>query len=451
MGIIILIIILGAAVGLITFFVIRSILAPKRVTALANLIKQGKNSQAIRAAKNILAKDPRDPDAHYLLGQAYLAENKAELALMEFKAVNDIGQFDGLVREVPFREKIADLYAKFNQSEEALKEYLLLIRKDPNNPDYYYNAGRLFEERNRSQKAAALYKKAVEINPRHSAAHSGLGSLLFRAKRYAEAKGYLDEAAKMDPENYRAFFYIGKIHKEFKDHTAAMSAFEKASKDPELKLKALVERGGSLLALGDFDRAAAELERALKHGDNESSPELLFARYFLATAYEKTRRIEAAIEQWEKVYQKKPGFRDVAEKLSQYQELRHDDRIKDYLTAGGDEFAEICRKLTGAMGLAVRDVSGIDNGCDVVAMEAQSKWRNTRNLPILIRFLRGTESIDEGTVRVLHEEMKKQSVTRGVLVCSSTFSRLAQEFVESRPIDLQNKDRLQELLKKIEM
>ncbi len=451
MGIVVLIMILGAAVGLITFFVVRSILAPKKVAALQNLIKQGKTTQAIRIAKAILSRDPRDSDAHYLLGLAYQAENKAELALMEFKSVNDIGQFDGVVNEIPFREKIADLYAKFNQPEEALKEYLVLIRKDPHNAEYYYRAGRLFEDRNRSEKAAALYKKAVELDSRHSQAYSGLGSLLFRAKRHAEAKGYLDSAVRLDAENYRAWFYIGKIHKEFKDHTAAMSAFEKASKDPELKLKALVERGSSLLALGDYDRAGAELERAIKHSENDSAPETLFARYFLAVAYEKTRRIEPAIEQWEKVYQKKPGFRDVAEKLSQYQEMRHDDRIKDYLTSSAAEFCEICRKLTAAMGLTARDVSNMDNGCEIVAMEPQSKWRNTRNLPILIRFLRGTEVIDEGTVRVLHEEMKKQSVNRGALVCSSTFSRTAQGFAESRPIDLHNKDRLQEFLAHIEL
>lgn len=451
MGIVILIIILGVGVGFITFFVVRSVLAPKRVASIANLVKQGKHAHAIRLSKAILAKDPRNADAHYLLGLAYLGENKAELALMEFKTVNQIGQFEGFVREVPFRQKIAELFTKFNQPEEALKEYLLLIKQDPGNPDYYYQAGRLFEDRDRSSKAAALYKKAVELDGKHSKALSGLGSLLFRAKQYAEAKGYLDSAVRLDPENYRAWFYIAKIHKEFRDHTAAMSAFEKATKDPELKMRALVERGGSLLALGDYDRAAAELERAVKNAEDESANETLFARYFLAAAYEKTRRLEPAIEQWEKIYQKKPGFRDVAEKLTQFQEMRHDDRIKDYLTSNIEEFASMCRKLTTEMGYSVRDITPIEHGCEIIAVEPQSKWRNTRNLPTVIRFFRGTETVDEGTVRALHEAMKKQNVNRGMLVCSSIFSRSAVEFVESRPIDLLNKEKLQELLNKISL
>lgn len=451
MGIAFLTIILGAAVGLITFFVIRSILSPRRITVLANLVEQQKYSDAIRAARPILARNPRDPQAHYLLGEAYLGEDKPELALMEFKTVNEIGHFEGIVSEAPFREKIAELYLKFNQHEEALKEYLLLINKDPQHADYYYRAGCLFEERNRSAKAVTLYKKAVEVDPNHQQVHSSLGALLFRAKQFAEAREHLDTAVRLDPQNCGAHYYLGRICKEFRDHTSATAAFEKASKCPEYRLRALVERGSSLLALGDYDRAIAELERAVKHSEGESTPEALFARYFLATAYEKTRHIEPAIEQWEQIYRLDPGFGNVAEKLNEYQDLRNDDRMKDYLTSGADQFTRICHKLTIAMQLEARDASRIDNGCEIVAVESQSKWRNARTLPVLLWFLRGSEIVDETTVRALHEVMKKQSINRGAIVCSSTFSRVAQEFAESRPIDLYGKEKLQPLLQGIDI
>jgi hypothetical protein len=162
-------------------------------------------------------------------------------------------------------------------------------------------------------------------------------------------------------------------------------------------------------------------------------------------------RIEDAVVQWELIHSKKSGFRDVAEKLARFQDLRTNDRMKDYLTIGRDAFIEVCRQLTETLGLAVRDAHGIDNGGEVIAVENTSKWRNARSLPKLIRFLRVADIIDEPAVRQVHEEMRKQGITRGLIVTSSTFSRLAQDYAEGRPIDLYGKDRLESLLEQIEL
>ena len=450
MALTIAIIILGLAIAVVAFFLARSILVPKRVETLRNLLKQNKTQAVIKAAKQLIAKDARNADAHYLLGLAYDQENKNELALMELKTVNQIGNFDGLVEEVPFRKKIAELYSKFNQQEEALKEYLLLLKREPNNADYYFAVGRIFEERNRTARAAQYYKKATELNPRNGEAHARLGLLLYRAKRSVEARAELDAAVKVQPENHDAWYYIGKILKDSRDCVAAMSAFEKASREPALKVKALIERGGCLINMGSLDRAVSELERAVKLADEGTSEEL-YARYFLAHCHEKRRRIELAVDEWEYIYSKKPDFRDVAEKLGKYQDLRTDDRMKDFLTLGRDEFMQVCTRIAQAMGLTVRDTKEISGGSEVVAVENTSKWRNARAMPKLIRFLRVADVVDESTIRDAHEEMRKQSITRGMVVTSSTFSRLAQDYAESRPLDLYDKEKLQSLLQQIEM
>lgn len=449
MGLIILIIILGVVIGFTTFFLIKSILAPKRVTRLATLVKQKKSSAALRVGKQIVAREPRNGDAHYFLGLAYLQDNKPELALMELKTVNEIGNFDGMVPEVTFRERIADLFARFNQPEEALKEYLLLIQKNQSNPDYYFRAGELFEQRGKGGRAVAYYKKAIEYEPSHDEAHMRMGTLLYRAKRPADARGYLETAVRFQPDNYEAHFYLGKIHKENKEYRSALTSFERAAKAQEFKSRALMERGVCYIKLKDMGRAISELERAVKLASTDpGSGEALYARYYLATAYEQTRKIELAVEQWEQIYKQRPNFQNVAEKLSQYQDLREDDRVKDFLTMGQEQFRETCGSIARSLGLRVQDVKDIDQGCEVLAYEAQSKWRNARQLPKLLWFVRVPELIDESRVRALHEEMKSQNVSRGIMISSSNYSRVAMDFAETRPIDLFNKDRLQEMLKR---
>ena len=433
-------------IGVVTFFIVRNLVAPKKIARVEQLLKQNKNSAAIRATKQILVKDPRNPEGHFLLGRAYLQDNKPELALMEYRTVNQIGHFGGVVKEVPFRKQMAQLFQRFNQPEEALKEFLLLLQKEPNNADLYFQTGTLFEDRKKATKAVGYYKKTLALQPGHGLAYLRLGMLYYRAKRFPEAQEYLEKAVRYQPENYEAHYFIGRMQKENKAYVEALQSFEFATRSPEFKVKSLIERGGCYLETNSVERAIPELERAVKLADEARSPDAIWAHYFLAGAYERSRKIERAIEHWEAVYRIKPGFQDVAEKMGQYQDLRQDDHIKDFVTASQTEFRNMCEHAIKAMGFSVQDISDIENGCQVIADESSTNWRNTRKQPRLIRFFRVAEMIDESRIRDLHEEMKNQNLTRCILVTSSGFSRVAMTYAESRPIDLYDKDKLLQLL-----
>jgi tetratricopeptide (TPR) repeat protein len=449
--IILIIIILGAGLGAISFFVIKSFILPKKFSNLEQMLKQGKTSSVTRGAKQMLAKEPRSMQAHYLLGQAYLMDNKPELALMEFKTVNQIGDFGGAVPEKQFREKIAALFEKYNQPEEALKEYLLLIKLEPHNGEYYFKSGKMFEARDKSEKALNYYRKALQLEPRHAEAHFKLGFLLYRNKKPVEAKAELEAAINTDPGNYKAYYYIGKLLKDGHDYIGALHAFEKAQRDPEFKIKALVERGACYLNTQSYENAVAELERAIKITTDPGSAETLFAKYFLANVYEKTRNVDKAVGLWEEIYAKKSSFRDVAEKLSQYQDIQTDDYVKDFHTAPMDQFYEMCKSIAEVIGLNVQDIKDIPNGCEILGVEAESKMRNVRKIPKLVRLLRVAELIPESTVRALQDEMKSQNVPRGIIITSSNFSRKAVDFASNRPIDLYGKEQLQQILKKADI
>jgi len=448
-GFVIPIIIVGTVVGVLTLFIIKSFIAPRKIESVADLLNSGKNQQAIKAAKQLLAKDPRHVDAHYLLGQAYIAEGKTELALMEFKMVNQIGKFDGLCREVPFRKQAAELYRKFDQPEEALKEYLLLIKKEPVQADHYVAIGELFEDRQMTDKALPYLQKAVELNPNNADAHLRLGILIYRKKKLVEARAELEAAVKLDSENCQAHYYLGRLLKEIHEYPAALRSLEKAQRDPEYKSKSLIEAGTCYMSMNNMDRAISALERVINLDGNTTANEMMYARYFLSLCYEKVRNIDSAIEQWEEIYAKKPSFRDVAQKLSQYQELRTDDRMKDYLTSSPEEFEQICRAITAGLKLEARDVMANPHGLEINAVEAEKNWRSGRPMPRLILFMRDTDMIDISIVRSLSEKMKKDNISRGIVVTCSNFARKAIEFAETRPIDLVNKDQLSAVLKKV--
>ena len=159
------------------------------------------------------------------------------------------------------------------------------------------------------------------------------------------------------------------------------------------------------------------------------------------------RKLEKAIDQWELIYSNDATFKDVAEKLSQYQDLRHDDTLKDFLTASMPEFQKICSAVIESMGMSIREMGNTTGGCQVTAIDLEQKWMGVKQLPRLIRFLRVAELIAEPEVRSLYEEMKNSSINQGMIIASANFSKKASKFADSRPIELYNKDKLTALLK----
>ncbi len=197
--VIILTVILGSIVFFLMLFILKSVLSPKKISKIQKDLKSGKYSSAIKGAKSIIAKNPRDSEARYLLGKAYLADKKPELAFMEFKTLNKTAVFNNPATEIEFRDSIADLYLKFQQPDEALNEYILLNKKDPKNPKYYFKAGQLYENKNMSDQALMYFQKTIEIDSRFAEAYASMGLLLFKAKQFPEAEKAIATALKLEP------------------------------------------------------------------------------------------------------------------------------------------------------------------------------------------------------------------------------------------------------------
>jgi len=285
-----------------------------------------RNLQAMRAAKAVLEKDPKNVEAHYLLGKAYLADKRNEQALREFRSVSRLGIEGRDIPESEFRETIAALYTEFHEEEEALKEYVVLIKKQPDNPDYYFRAGKLFSNRNRGDLAEQYLKKAISLNPREEKYHFELGMHYYVSKRVKEASTEFEATSKLNPTDSQIQLYMGKILKDGKDYTGALPYLESASRDQDMKLRALVELGSCYMSLRMIDKAIIELERAVNVIEKEAELDSLHARYLLAMCYEKNQEFTQAIAQWDKIYAQKKNFRDVGAKLTQYIEYRTSEK-----------------------------------------------------------------------------------------------------------------------------
>ncbi|MDR2394202.1 MAG: tetratricopeptide repeat protein [Treponema sp.] len=436
---------------LLIFFVVKYLMAPKRIETLPKLLAEGNTQGVIKSALAIITRQPKSVEAHYYLGMAYLAENRDSVALIELKFVSQMGVIGRSIPEIDFRQTMAQLFIRCNQPEEAIKEYLLLIRLAPEKAEFYYQAGKLFIERNRMDTAKHYLYKAAALDPHDSRVHCELGSLLYKEQRTQEAKIELERAIQTSQNNGQAYFYLGKLLKDAQDYAAALQAFEQALRNKEYRIKAFIERGICYIALEAMDKAIFELELVIKTIGDETHPDSLYARYFLGTCYERFNQIDKAIAQWDRIYTIKKNFHDVKNKLVQYADYRY-DVLKDYLNYGEKEFLALCKDIvTKGMDFKVHDMKAIPNGSELLVIEGDALMnQNNRDSYWLIRFYRVQELIHEYAVYIMLEDLKRQNIHQGIIVTNSGFAQDAIDYAKARSVKLMDKKELLQLLQKIQ-
>ncbi len=422
---------------------------PRKLEEIEKLIEAGQVKLAIRKLNEILEKDDRNGYAHYLLAESYMKENNIQYAILEYRQVLKLGKFDDKVREVDVRSRLARIYRERNASEEAKKEYLILTKIDPANYENYYQLGVIFFNSGQFDKAIPYFKKSIASNNKHDMSHYYLGQIHYRTGNYNDAKQSFIDALKIDQGNYKAHYFLGLVLRQIGDYEWAIKEFEISQKSDELKVKSFLAKGTCYIEREQLPKAVIEFERGLKFAKRGSDTELNL-RYFLAEAQERMRDLHSAINNWEKIVQVNPNFRDVQEKLKAYAEFRQDDRIKDFMIAGLAQFEHTCRKIVEGMGHNIMDVDIIsDTEIEMLVTETEGKWRNTRRSNRIVRILRTTDTTNDKLLRKLHEQMKPKNANRVIIISTGDFSQSAIDFSNTRPIELIGKGDLVRLLRKI--
>lgn len=445
------IVFIGAGLLALGIYVVKRLVGPKRMVALENALENGNSKLLMRHAKSLLARNERNVDAHWYLGEAYRLEERYDLAVVEYRYITNSARYTAAAHEKKVREALAGTYLKLGQLDESQKEYILLSKLEPENFDYVYKIAKLFEDRNFSDSAFSSYKKAIALNPKHGPSHVRLGVILYQRKQLKEANRAFMTALRYAPQEAAPYYYLGKISRAAGDAAGALIQFEKALKDPELRQRALYERGFIFVTRGDLKQAIDELGKAASAGEDDLTASLA-VHHLLAQCYEASKDIVHAVEHWEKIYEKNPKYKDVAEKLAKYSDLRTDDKLKDFLIAPQQKFQEYSAKIVESMGLAVQDVFMKNQDLvELYALETQSKWRNQKKAPSIIKVIRSIDPIGYDTIRALYDQMRRMNANRSICIAASKFTRTALEFAQIRPIELIDKDELTKILQGIQM
>ena len=435
-----LILIIGilGVVSLFAFYLVKTYVFPKKIDELAEMIAQGQAVIAIRKLQVLVEEDDHNPYLHFLLGEAHSALENTQEAIMEYKAaLKYLGQ-DPRAKEETVRNRLAKKHLETRNFNEAKKEYLILTKVNPDDPENFYQVGLLFENAGLSDKALPYFMQAVKLKPNHEDAQFHIGVINYNHKNIRDAREALTEAIKANPKHHGAHYYLGQCLRTAKDLDWSIKEFDTAAKDETWKGRALLGKALCLYEKGLFSQSLTELQTALNFAAGSSELKLNIY-YSMAAAGEKMRDFNTAIANWEKIMDINPRFRDVSDKLAKYEEFRVHDSIKDFMIASPGKFERICRDMVEGEGYHVSDLSVVSDGeVNIIASDAEegTGWRSSKRPTTMFVVYRTTEPIPEKDIRVLHEGIRQKGITRATCMTTSEFTTQAEIFAQSRPIDL---------------
>ncbi|MGC8765528.1 MAG: tetratricopeptide repeat protein [Brevinematia bacterium] len=448
------IVISGLIVGLVglgIIYVVQNLIKPHKLDTIKSMLESGKYQDAINALNAILKNDESNPLAHLYLAEAYYLSGSYDLALVEYKQVIFTGKFSNSATERVIRRRLAEIYMKFNQLEEAQKEYIILSKIEPHNAEYLYQIGNIFYLRGMREQAISYLDKAMKSGKNSADVYFLMGKIYYEVSRPNEALAILTNCVKLDPKHSEAHYYIGLILKSMNSYGKSIQEFDitEQTKDLSLKIKAIYQKGLCKMEIGDLEGAKADFERGLKYSSEENNTTIAI-RYALGLAYEKERRLVEAVEQWEKVAQLRPNFQDVQLKLAQYEDLRVDDKLKDILTSTPTTFEIITQNLLRNIGYEPLESTMIDDdNIEIVGMEKSTKWRNVRGGKVLVRVSRDNEDVGEDQIATLVEKLKSVHGIRAVYITTGKFTPQALRYSENRPVDLYDRQKLTGIFKQL--
>jgi tetratricopeptide (TPR) repeat protein len=146
----------------------------------------------------------------------------------------------------------ANAYDKAGLSDQSIRIYQEILKKDPDSIPVFMNLGGLYFRRRMFERAIPYYEKVVRLNPKHYQGHYWLAVCYWKLKRYYAAINTLEEIIEFLPTFKDALNLMGDCYERIGEGAKAEHYYLKAiSADPD----------GRVIHRGILDRSIQEKKR----------------------------------------------------------------------------------------------------------------------------------------------------------------------------------------------
>jgi tetratricopeptide (TPR) repeat protein len=403
-------------------------------------------NQVLKESSKRLAQNPKDAEAHLALGSLAWEEQAWDQVVKHYELLIDLcGSNPDLDEfEINMRYGLASL--KLGKLDEAYKGLYIARTLKQSNFEVNFNLGILEFQKKQYEKAVPLLKQAASQQPDNPQVLRYLGHAYFKLKNCKEALHVLRKTIDLIPEDKETLYAIAETYYELGNNDQALRIFSHLRPDPQLGPSAALFAGTINMSLRQYKNAIMDFEIGLRH-ESAKIETVVELKYRLAAAYLKQQEIGRSVQILNEIQSIYPGYKDVPQQLSRYQELNANRNLQVFMLGQVSDFVTLCRKISmcffPSAKVKIVDIAVQKNEyADILAEVETKKWQDL----VLFRYIRTNGQIGELILRDLYSRIRDIKAGKGYCITTGTFTDEAKRFVEARLIDLIEKERLLKML-----
>jgi tetratricopeptide (TPR) repeat protein len=228
-------------------------------------LRRGQPAAAINYANNILKKNPNQPEALLLLGNAYGAQGnmaKAQAALEKYSQLAPNSAHGPL--------QLGLVAVGKRQYDLAERQFLRALELNPKQYEALEALMKTYLMQSKSDKAEAMLKARL-AGDKSPVIYNLLGRLYTRMGRFEDAESMLNEANRIDPQNITTLELLAAVYMQQKSVDKALQKYEEATKKRPNDAGLWTIYGLLNEQLGKTDAARAAYEKALELQPNSGT------------------------------------------------------------------------------------------------------------------------------------------------------------------------------------
>lgn len=171
----------------------------------ASLLQSGQVAPAANALKQLLATNAKNPEAHHLIGVAYIMLEEHKLAEKHLLKCLKL-----LPAHLDAKYNLARLYTELNKHSKAKLLLMSVLKQRPEWPQARFALGLAAVGLDDKELALSSFKEVEKKHPENFEALTNIGNLYFQQRVHAKAKASYDKALDANPNYEDAVLGLAK-------------------------------------------------------------------------------------------------------------------------------------------------------------------------------------------------------------------------------------------------
>jgi len=267
--------------------------------ALAQVLMKNNLSAGVSELARLVAlQQPRDPEWHVRLGDAWLAAGEPVKAVAAYESAVRLRP-----QSAPALQSLAEALKAAGEASRSAQALQQAIQLAPSDAAALYEFGTLAAALGRPSEAAERMQRAIALDPDLPGAYTTLAAIQGAAGHTDAAEAATREALRVDPYDAAAWDLAGRALAEKSQFPESLYDFERAIYYRPNFAPYLYEYGVALSSASQFDRAEESANAALR-----ADPNLAEAHVLLGRLLARKRQLPEAAAEYREALRLRPDF-----------------------------------------------------------------------------------------------------------------------------------------------